>query len=305
MRVDFNKILCTTDFSEFSNFSIPFGIALAEIYNARVVVCHVIDLPSSAMYGDIYFSPTDIKKQSIEFSQAQIERLIANRSVECESMITVGHTADEIVRISEEAGVDLVVSATHGRSGLRRLALGSVTERLMRTLSCPLLILQADESLRRTTNFNKIVVGCDFSADSQVAFDYGLSLAQEFQAELHLVHVIEPSGYKDLLMAPVLPGNHLGVELRDQLGENLAGMVPEDARHWCVPKTALLEGRAYEELIRYAGDQEIDLMILGTRGIGMVEKLLLGSTTDRVARHAPCPVLSVTQAVKSSAESES
>jgi nucleotide-binding universal stress UspA family protein len=62
----------------------------------------------------------------------------------------------------------------------------------------------------------------------------------------------------------------------------------------------LLSGRADEELCTYAADQRIDLMVLGTRGLGLVEKLLIGSTTDRVVRRARCPVLSVPAAARTS-----
>ncbi len=70
-------------------------------------------------------------------------------------------------------------------------------------------------------------------------------------------------------------------------------MVPEEARNWCTPQTRILEGRPYEELGRYAKAEDMDMIVLGVRGHGLVKTLLLGSTTDRVARQAPCPVLSV------------
>ena len=70
-------------------------------------------------------------------------------------------------------------------------------------------------------------------------------------------------------------------------------MVPEEARTWCNPVTALLAGQPHEELIKYAVVNDIDLIVLGVRGHSLVETLFVGSTTDRVLRRAPCPVLSV------------
>jgi nucleotide-binding universal stress UspA family protein len=104
----------------------------------------------------------------------------------------------------EEKGVDLVIASTRGHSGLKRLILGSVTQRLMRILPCPLLAVQDPEEgfiamPGQGIRLKKILVGCDFSADSGLALSYALSLAQEFEAVLHLVHVMEPPTYPEFL----------------------------------------------------------------------------------------------------------
>jgi nucleotide-binding universal stress UspA family protein len=200
--------------------------------------------------------------------------------------------------MAEEKGVDLVISATHGRSGLKRLILGSVTSRLMRTLPCPLLVVRTIEHDFVTPpgqeiRLQRILVGCDFSADANMAFQYGLSLAQEFQSELHLVHVIAPPAYKDLLK--LAAEQELHQDQRNLLNQKLANMVPEEARNWCTPKTSLLAGQPHEELTKYAVINNIDLIILGARGLGLVETLFIGSTTDRVVPRAPCPVLAIRQ----------
>jgi nucleotide-binding universal stress UspA family protein len=139
----------------------------------------------------------------------------------------------------------------------------------------------------------KILVGCDFSSDSTLAFQYGLSLAQEFEAELHLVHVVEPPVYQDILTATEIGQGDYRSGLMPELRRKLTQMVPEEARNWCRPVSVLLEGKSDAEINRYAELNDIDLIVLGVRGHGLVESLLIGSTTDRVARQAPCPVLSV------------
>ena len=75
-------------------------------------------------------------------------------------------------------------------------------------------------------------------------------------------------------------------------------MVPEEARNWCKPHTSLLSGHPYEEIVKYAEEKKIGIVVLGTRGHGLMKSLLIGSTTDRVVRRAPCPVLSVSQKVQ-------
>ena len=120
-------------------------------------------------------------------------------------------------------------------------------------------------------------------------------MAQEFQSELHLVHVVEPTGYKDLFKMPAEPREKFKQDLYDMIKERLKTMVPEDALNWLTLHTRLLVGKPYAEIIRYTEINDIDLIVLGIRGHGMVEDLLVGSTTDRVIRHAPCPVLSICQ----------
>ena len=146
--------------------------------------------------------------------------------------------------------------------------------------------------------FGEILVGYDFSPDSDLAFQYGLSLAQEFESELHLVHVIEPPIYKDLLDSSSYGGEAYRKDLREHLKEKLQNMIPPEAFNWCKPKTSLLAGQPDEELIKYAVVNNIDLIVLGVRGQKMMEKLFVGSTTDRVARKSPCPLLSVQRAAR-------
>lgn len=297
MRMQLNSIICATDFSDYSNHAVRYGIALAKEFSAKLYVCHVVDLLSVGMYGETIPDPVEQQNRIMNYTHEQINELINDVSVDWEPLVTIGHVAGEIVRMAKERSVDLVISATHGRSGLKRLILGSVTERLMRTLPCPLLVVRSTERdfvipANQEIRLKRILVGCDFSPDSSLAFQYGLSLAQEFQSELHLVHVIAPPVYKDLLRPAIESGEELAQDSRDRLNEELTKMVPEEARNWCTSKTTLLAGQPHEELTKYAVVNNVDLIILGVRGHGLVETLLVGSTTDRVVRRAPCPVLS-------------
>jgi len=168
----------------------------------------------------------------------------------------------------------------------------------MRTLACPLLIVRSTEDLdlvrdKASIFFKKILVGCDFSSFSDLAVEYGLSLAQEFESELHLIHVIETPIYKDILKTNTASGNTPEAALYDQLNAKLSQKIPDESALWCRPKTSLLAGKPYEEIVKYALLNSVDLIILGIRGRNLIEVLLTGSTTDRIVRQGPCPVLSV------------
>ena len=303
MRVQFKKILCATDFSDFSNHTVSYGVALAKEFEAGLIICHVIDLSSVAIYGEFQLDPIGQQNRIMEDANAQLEELTGDQPVAWEPLITVGKPADEISRAVEEKGIDLVITATRGRSGFKRLILGSITERLMRTLTCPLLVVHIPErefanSPQPEIELKKILVGCDFSQDSGQAFDHGLSLAQEFQAELHLAHVIEPPFQPNLLAETITVTGEVPQNQQNFLIQKLKDMVPEDAANWCTPQISILEGQPYEELVKYADTRDIDIIVLGVRGHGLVKTLFLGSTTDRVIRNSPCPVLSVSSKVQ-------
>ena len=145
MRVQIRNILCATDFSDFSNRTIPYGVALAKEFAARLYICHVIDLSAIAIYGEFQLNPVDQQSRIKKKAGEQLDQLIGAQPVKWEPLITVGHTADEVSRLVVEKEIDLVIAATRGRSGLKRLILGSVTERLMRVLACPLRVVHSPE----------------------------------------------------------------------------------------------------------------------------------------------------------------
>lgn len=303
MRVQFKNILCATDFSEFSNHTVNYGVALAKEFEANLIICHVIDLSSVAIYGEFQLDPVGQQSRIMEDANAQLEELTVDQPVAWEPLVSIGKPADEISRAVEEKSIDLVITATRGRSGFKRLILGSVTERLMRTLTCPLLVVRSPEHELADTpdkqiRLNKILVGCDFSPDSEQALKHGLSLAQEFQAELHLSHVIEPPAQPNLIKEATLLSGEYQEDYHNLLLKKLIDMIPAESANWCKPQTSIMEGQPYDELVKYADTRDIDMIVLGVRGHGLVKTLLLGSTTDRVIRNSPCPVLSVSSKVQ-------
>ena len=110
--------------------------------------------------------------------------------------------------------------------------------------------------------------------------------------------MIEPTVYEDILKRSIESEEEFQQDLRVRLNDKLNNMVPEDAKNWCEPITTLLAGQPHEELIKYAVVHSINLIVLGFRGHGLVETILVGSTADRVAHSAACPVLLVRPTVQ-------
>ncbi len=297
MRIEFGRILCAADLSESSSMVIGYGSAIAKVFGAKLFGAYVVEIPIPAAPAASQALSTEQIMEIADAGQLELSTLLEGMAPETEAVVRHGPAAETLADLTVELKIDLAVTATRGFSGLRRLVLGSVTERLIRIIPCPLLIVNVKEGKagqlpHDTWHPKRILVGCDFSPDSGRALQTAFSLAQEFESEIHLVHVIEPFAYRDVLLPEAVSGSlkeRIEPEMKRQLGE----IIPEGANAWCDIQSSCLSGRPHEELVRYSKKKKIDLMVLGVRGHGLMETLMLGSTTDRVIRQAECPVLSV------------
>lgn len=298
MKIHFQRILCATDLSAFSNSAVLQAIGMAREFGATLFICHVIDLPMVSMHGAAFVYPEDQIEEMKSGALEQIRGLVNDSTLNCEALVETGPVSSTLCRLAVEKQADLAIVSTHGRTGLKRLFLGSVTERLLRTIACPLMVVTAPErgpsrvEQFKGFGFKQILVGCDFSVDSGRAVEYGFSLAQEFEAAIHLVHVVEPFVYRDTTL-PDAVKLETYKEVASGCKQRLEELVPEDAPNWCRIQIACETGKPFQVLKAYADAHRVDLIVLGVRGHGLVETMLLGSTTDRVIRGVSCPVLSV------------
>jgi nucleotide-binding universal stress UspA family protein len=136
----------------------------------------------------------------------------------------------------------------------------------------------------------KVLVPIDFSPHSEVALKYGCEFSLKFGAELHLLHVIEDliSEYQGLAS---IPGDYRA-RIRDEAERRLEAVLSD----WKEGKGVVRKthaGTPFLEILRYAEDQSIDLIVMGTHGRGALAHVLMGSVAEKVVRHARCPVLTV------------
>jgi nucleotide-binding universal stress UspA family protein len=297
MRIEFGRILCATDLSESSSTVIRYGSAVAEAFDGELFAAYVVQIPVPAAPSAAQALSTEQIVEIADAGREKLESLLEGAAGRGETVVRHGPAAETLADLAVELKIDLAVVATRGLGGLRRLVLGSVTERLIRIVSCPLLIVTPKESEAGrlpagSWHPRRILVGCDFSPDSARALETALSLAQEFEAELHLVHAIEPFAYRDVLLSDSVPGD-MKERIETEMKRRLEELALAEASAWCTIRVRCLSGRSHEELLRYARREQMDLIVLGVRGRSLMESLMLGSTTDRVIRQAACPVLSV------------
>ena len=142
----------------------------------------------------------------------------------------------------------------------------------------------------------KVLVPTDFSDSAHHAFGYGVSFAREYDAELILLHVVEnlTVGYaSDLFPVPMA---EVFQEISGYAKAELDKLAEEAKQKGAVVTQLVVQGKPSAEIVRYAAENAVDMIVLGTHGKGMLDQALFGSTTERVVRRAPCPVLTVPRA---------
>ncbi|MFO8098102.1 MAG: universal stress protein, partial [Salinibacter sp.] len=204
-------------------------------------------------------------------------------------------TVDEaVLEYAETEAVDLIVLGTHGRRGMDRFVLGSVAETVLRRAPCPVLTIREGTSRTESeTLIRTVLAPIDFSEASRHALAIADGLASAFEAELHLLFVGEERtvptfsdtglpGLGVVKMDPDIVDN--ADEALRHLYERRGGEAPDVSYH-------VEEGHVASTISSFAADASVDVIVMATRARKGMDRFLVGSTTERVVRSAPCPVL--------------
>jgi nucleotide-binding universal stress UspA family protein len=301
----FTRILCPTDLSTDPDGALAYAIALARANEAKLVVCYCVR-PSEIVASGVAMVglPPHLAEVAYARSRGRVKELfeasllrllgpVAFAQFEWEALVVEGEEVGEIItQTASEQAIDLIVMRSRRRPH-RAAVLGSTAESVCRTAPCPVLITHNDErdwqfQSDNAVSIERLLVAYDFSDYAELAFRYALSLAQEHQAELHLLHVLPRGSVSE----PELSWYPLGKDSAyHEAARRLQKMIPTEVHLWCQIKTAVAEGPAYREILNYAEKNKIDLISLGAHGTGFGIRTLFGSNVDRVLRQAPCPVL--------------
>lgn len=294
-RIAIDKVLCPIDFSDTSHHALAHAAALARWHDAQLTMLFVypylpaIDLPPL---------PLEDEERANLLARMRDLAAIVPRDVRVDCQVQEARLVHEaIVSQVEATETDLLVMGTHGRSGFQRLILGSVTEKVIRNVKCPTLIVppRAPHVAPDTpVQFRRILCPTDFLASSLKAFEYAIGVAEEADAQLTLLHVVE------MLAAvgeqPPVPDDEFarlrGASIADAR-RRLSNLIPDDAQLYCTIDAVVAAGRADTEILCEAKQRRADLIVMGAHGRGAIDLLLFGSTTQQVVRASTCPVMIV------------
>jgi nucleotide-binding universal stress UspA family protein len=293
--IEIKRILCPVDFSDFSHRSLDHAAAIARWYEAQLTVLHVLPrMPATE------FSPVLATEQDRERACTELRALTAHLPPDVPVALRLQEAPDiheEILAQAHALDSDLLVIGSHGRSGFARLLLGSVAEKVMHRTPCPTMIVPPrahDTPVDAPVQFRNVVCAVDFSPVSVHALDYAMTLAEEADARLTVLHVIEvPPELSENPLAEGFDVARIRAAAEARSLRRLRELIPDEVRTFCTVETAVRDGAAYRELLKMAAERQADLIVMGVHGRGAVDLMVFGSNTARVARAATCPVLIV------------
>jgi nucleotide-binding universal stress UspA family protein len=289
----YDTILVPTDGSPGAEAAAGHALNLARVFGSRIHVLSVVDertsegIRRSSWNRD--WDPAEPLEGQAREAVAALEDLVADRDVECRTAVRRGVPHETILEYAGNHGVDVVSMGTHGRTGLSRLLLGSVTERIVRSSDVPVL---SSRNPPDGETYDRILVPTDGSDTAAAAVDHALGLAARFGATVHAVSVIDTSALAGAFdTGPVVDDVVAGVT---EGCERAVAAVADHCGERGVPAvTAVEQGTPYRVLTDYVAAEGIDLVAMGTHGRRGVGRYLLGSVTERVVRTSDVPVLSV------------
>lgn len=295
------RILCGTDLSPASEPAWAEAQMLARLLGVEILLLHVVAplvIPAGVV-ADVSMSPGFYQRLMDEAegdARGRLARLCDHRaatSVKVATRVEHGTAADRILRLAAEGGGNIIVLGTHGRTGLGRVLLGSVADRVVRLAPCPVVTVRARPGLPIAVpdRVTRICYATDFSASARAVWPWVVRLAEAAQADVDLVHVTpEVAAGRELppaLIEPMAEGFRAHGEAQ---AERLidAGPLPPDRIH---PR--ILGGTPAEAILRSAETRAADLIVMGTRGWSGLRRWMLGSVALHVIQAAPCAVLTL------------
>jgi nucleotide-binding universal stress UspA family protein len=290
MKLD--KILFPTDLSDGANYALKQAVELALVHKARLYIFHAILLHADdpqQLKNQLKDYLDQLEKDTVELLETKSDEL-KGRGVAVEisterSVSPFEAIMDQVNRLKP----DLIVMGTHGRTGVGKLLLGSVAEKVLRYSPCHVMTLRENSAiaLEGDGGFKRILVPVDFTEHSRRALETARSLISSDGAII-LAHVVA---------SPIHPSFYAGGVTRlFQLDPDLPQRIQATLREWMGDQAGEIvatEGDVHSEIMRVAEEQDAQLIVIGTRGLSGVNHFLMGSITEKVVRASKIPVLTV------------
>lgn len=292
---ELKTILCPIDFTRVSDREMQLAAQLSERTGARLVLLHSIDEAPPAYLGNVWmYEETHPGTQPDAENRLKeaLARLAPGVRARAEGKISHGALADSILYLARELPADLIVMGTHDRKGPEHT---SHTDRIVLQSPCPVLAVRESAEQPVMPQLPalpeaplRVLVPMDFSAHSVHALEYARGLSRYFPLEVHVLHVESPLSWNDLKGVPppsIAEGRR--ARLRESK-ERLQALIP--AQLDCPVSVHARLGSPVEEIVTFAQEMKVSLVIMGVHAKGILDKLLFGATSKGVLHQSPCPV---------------
>jgi len=300
----FRHILVATDFSEASRRALIDALVLAAENHAQVSLVHVVQ--HDRQYAALE-NPPELDLERI-YAEQRIKQFVNDLAPEqkvATTLVTHGPVAAAVAGVIEEQAADLLVIGTRGRSGLQKLALGSVAEELLRVAPCPVMTIgpRADiAAITRGPGFHTILFATDFGKGSAKALPFALALAQGQQSKLIMLHMIPPMPATSSSLSAYAPASAAADEVEEW--EGTARMRAIKELRECLPtETGLAQAPEFvvgtdflaEGILTAVSQFKVDLIVMGAYRAASpwMAAHIPWAAVHEVVRNATCPVLTV------------
>ncbi|MFC1499397.1 universal stress protein [Candidatus Zixiibacteriota bacterium] len=297
------NILLPTDFSGYSNRAFEHALAWATSFGADIHMLHIVTVHNFDPFNpELGFPEQGMNEHMRESSENAMNKIAGSMQAEAPTITMETRTGfspwNEILDTAARLDVDMIVMATHGRKGLQKLFLGSTTEKVVEHASCPVLLLRPreNEEMPEAGDIASILLPSDFSDEAGDAAPVALELARHFGAKLNLFHCVEQDVPPPYYAAGITSIFELNEDILAVSRKHLAELLTDDEADVIDHEFIVREGRSPFEIVAFAREAAVDLIVMATHGYSGFEQALLGSTTDRVIRNAPCPLLVIRSA---------
>jgi nucleotide-binding universal stress UspA family protein len=285
----YDRILLATDGSDHTRRAAEYVRTLGDRFDVEVHVLAVADVGSVS----VAFDTGGVEQEVVERLQRQCEEW-ATETAEfvdaAETAVVSGKPREEILDYAAAHDVDLLAMGTHGRTGIRRYVIGSVTEHVLRRAEAPVLTARADERANGG-DISRVLVPTDGSDAAEAAVNHAVAVAEACGAAVRVLSVVDT---RALAAQSELAPSDVMLESLEERSEHAVNEVAErcEAAGLSV-ETAIARGAPSRAVCEDAAENNADLVVMGTRGRSGLDRVLLGSVTERTVRHAPVPVMAV------------
>ncbi len=278
------RILLATEFSPACEQARAHAAALARRSGAQLHILHV-----QVLHGDQYGwagipNVADVESALEDAANQRLNDFIAPLP---DSIVHAVQrdvsAAPTVLRYAQEHQIDLIILGSHGRRGLRRFFMGSVASEIVRGAEIPVLVI-GPEHRAEIDSYDCVMAPVDFSASSVAAMREAAEIAHLHKARLVVAHCIDTRP-----MPPYYAAEFAEAE-RDRARADLDELI-RDADLEVTAEPVIKVGIPHAEIIQAAKEHNADLIVMGSSGLSSLDRLLIGSTTERVLRAAPCPLL--------------
>jgi nucleotide-binding universal stress UspA family protein len=285
-EMNLKTVVYATDFSLCSQNAGLYAARIASYFSATLLVTHAFTLSQAALEVEINKSRVSQQRKDLETLLSRNALLLGAESIGTISTLLEGDPQDVIPALANSNTPAIIVLGTHGGGRLERGIIGSIAEKILRSSQWPTLTVgpQVPPVSSQTFPFARILFATDFTVAAAKAAIYAVTFAEVFGAKIDVLNVIQDDGieHPDRLS-----------DLQNRYFSALDGLVPQQAKEFCDPRSYVAVGRAHDQILEHIRERSIDLLVLGIRKTSHLSMEMRTSGAFRIIVDAACPVLTI------------